>query len=300
MKKILLTGSTGFLGSALLHGLLSNGYSVIGIKRSTSDMWRISHLTDHNLLTLVDIDQCNIENIFKENNIETIIHTATEYGREIDNVSKILEANLMLPLKIAEAGIANGTTTFINTDSYFNKINRSYTHLLNYSLSKKSLQIWLENISNKLKIVNIYLEHIYGPKDSKTKFVDSLINDIIHENNIQLTHGHQKRDFIYIDDAVSAYLKIIEHSKTHQFKIKQIELGSGKSIPIREFAKRIKLICNSKSKLEFGAIDYRPDEIMESVANTKEITEMGWKPFVNIEGGIKSIVAYKRGLYHAS
>jgi hypothetical protein len=67
---------------------------------------------------------------------------------------------------------------FINTDSFFNKTGNSYSNLLNYSLSKKSLLIWLEKISASLKIINVVLEHMYGPGDSDSKFVEGIIRSV--------------------------------------------------------------------------------------------------------------------------
>ena len=137
-KNILLTGVTGFLGSVILKKLLTHGYSVVGVKRSSSSLLRINDIVTNPSLILIDIDNSDPSEIFHKVNIDAIIHTATEYGRNDQPVYKILEANLILPIRLAELGIRHGTELFINSDSYFNKNNYSYTHLLNYSLSKKN------------------------------------------------------------------------------------------------------------------------------------------------------------------
>ena len=131
---ILLTGATGFLGSQLLIDLLDKNYEVVALKRSFSNTVRIRGVLGDKKLHLFDIDQVDSREIFKMYSIDTIIHTATEYGRNETPMFKILEANLLLPLRLAELGISKGGKTFINTDTYFNKGKTSYSNLLNYSL----------------------------------------------------------------------------------------------------------------------------------------------------------------------
>lgn len=290
---IVLTGVTGFLGSALLRGLLANDYEVIGIKRSTSDTWRIKDAEHHPRLHLFDVDQADPAEIFNKHRVDAIVHTATEYGRDGAPVYKILEANLILPIRLAEMGINAGTKLFINTDSYFNKGNHSYSHLLNYSLSKKSLLIWLGQISKRLKIINAVLEHIYGPYDGRAKFVETLIQQIAiqKQDRVSLTHGHQKRDFIYIDDVVDAFLKLLQFGLTHEFSFKSYEIGTGQSVQVADLARSIKTLSGSPTHLGLGELPYRSDEIMESVAENSELRQIGWSPQVDLTTGIKKILA---------
>lgn len=124
---ILLTGATGFLGSRILAALLKTGYEVVIVKRSFSDTKKIAENLEHDRLHIFDIDREDPRKIFETYKIKTIIHAATEYGRGTTPVFKILEANLILPIRLAELGIDYGVKCFINTDSFFNKGNSSYS-----------------------------------------------------------------------------------------------------------------------------------------------------------------------------
>ncbi len=163
---ILLTGATGFLGSHLLDQLLRRGDEVVALTRSTSSHARIRPCLANPALRLFEVDRNDPRDIFDRGQVDTIIHVATEYGRGDAPLYSILDANLILPLRLAELGIAGGVRCFINTDSFFNKYGNSYSNLLNYSLSKKSLLNWLEKLAGDLKIINVVLEHMYGPGDS--------------------------------------------------------------------------------------------------------------------------------------
>jgi len=276
---IVLTGATGFLGNHLLAALLAKGYEVVAVKRSFSDTSKIKEVLDHEKLHFFDIDLEDPRKLFEKYSVDTIIHTATEYGRGDAPVFRILEANLILPLRLAELGIENGARCFINTDSYFNKSSSTYSNLLNYSLSKKSLLIWLRQLSSRIKVINIMLEHIYGPGDSRSKFVEDLIQQIALDrvDRVHLTHGHQKRDFVYIDDVVQAFITLTEYGSTHEFTFKNFEVGTGKSVQLRDFVQMVKHLTRSATVLGFGDIEYRSDEIMDSKADISALTELGWQ-----------------------
>lgn len=289
---IVLTGATGFFGSNLLGKLLANGYEVTAIVRTNSNFARIEKWLGHQNIKLYDIEENNPRLIFEENKVDVIVHTATEYGRGGGIISKILEPNLILPIRLIELGIEHNTACFINTDSYFNKVGSSYSNLLNYSLSKKSLLVWLRQLSNQIRVVNVTLEHMYGPWDSRSKFVENLIQEIAVERipRVHLTHGHQKRDFVFVDEVAEAFIKLIEYGCAHEFTFKSFEVGTGESIQVRDFAKMIKSLSHSTSVLGFGDIGYRSDEIMDSKADISALAELGWIPKVGIKEGLSRIL----------
>jgi nucleoside-diphosphate-sugar epimerase len=197
-----------------------------------------------------------------------------------------------LPIRLIELGIEFKTICFINTDSYFNKGGGSYSNLLNYSLSKKSLLVWLKQLSNQIRVVNVTLEHMYGPADSRSKFVENLIQEIAveHVSKVHLTHGHQKRDFVYVDDVAEAFIKLIEYGRNHDFTFKNFEVGTGESVQVRDFAQAIKDLSHSTSVLGFGDIEYRSDEIMDSKADISALAELDWAPTIGIREGLLRIL----------
>ena len=106
-KKILITGATGFLGSHLLNNINRKKYNVIILKRSFSDIWRIKNVISQ--VESYDIDKVDIGRIFNENNIEGIIHIATEYGKKNDNdIIQVSKANIELPSKLLDLGTKYG------------------------------------------------------------------------------------------------------------------------------------------------------------------------------------------------
>lgn len=293
MNNVLLTGATGFLGSHLLKGLLNKtDCNIVILKRSFSNISRIGEFMDAKRITSYDIDCVDLETVFKENDIGTIIHCATNYGRIQNSCCDVLETNLMFPVKLLDLSVEFGVKTFINTDSYFNKDNMSYSYLLNYALSKKSLLLWLKYFSKRLKIVNLVLEHIFGENDNEEKFVYQMLDKIVVKQveSIDLTYGDQKRDFIYVDDVVDAYIKILDYSQNHAFRFKSFDIGTGQAVSIKDFVQAIKFISDSPTILNFGALPYREDEIMCSKADIIELNDIGWYPKYSYNEALMKIV----------
>ena len=294
MNYILVTGATGFLGSHILKSLLQNtNYHILVLKRSFSDTYRINNELNNSRVHWINIDVDNVElvNAFKNNNILAIIHCATNYGRNGDCVDT-LETNLIFPVYLLELAVKYNVELFINTDSYFNKDSMSYLYLQNYSLSKKSLLLWLKYFSKKIKIINMMLEHIYGDKDDDKKFVASMVRKIAIENinSVNCTFGDQKRDFIFVDDVCNAYLTVLDYGLKNKFRYRNFDIGTGTAVSIKDFVMKIKEISNSDTKLNFGAMPYRDDEIMLSVADNIDLCNLGWEPKFDYISGIKTVI----------
>ncbi|MBI4699002.1 MAG: NAD-dependent epimerase/dehydratase, partial [Nitrospirae bacterium] len=280
--------------SHLLEGLLNENYKVVIIKRSFSNAWRIEHLLHK--LRYYDADKESLEKVFKENEIDVVIHTATTYGRKGENHAAIIESNLLLPVKLLELSISHGTSSFFNTDSFFNTSSLNYKYLSGYSISKRQLVEWLQLISDKIQIVNLKLEHLYGPKDSNNKFVIWLITQCIKdEPELKLTAGEQKRDFIYVSDAVSAFLLTLR-KRGQLSNYSEFEVGTGEGISIRDFAIKVKEKVSFVSGrevrtiLNFGAIPYRAGECMERKADNSFLRQIGWNWSVSLNDGLEKTI----------
>jgi len=280
IKTILLSGATGFLGSNLLKKLINANYDVVILKRSFSNTIRIDNYI--NKIKYYDIDKVGLEKCFLENSIDAFIHCATDYGRKDIDPLHIIDANLVIPLKLVEIGIKNNCTIFINTDSILDKGVNSY------SLSKKQFLDWFKIYSDRSICINIVLEHFYGPFDDKSKFVSLIVSKLLQNvSQIDLTEGQQKRDFIYIDDVVDAFFTILTNISKMDIGFHNYEIGSGQLITIKEVVKQIKELTGNKfTNLNFGAIPYRANEIMEPKMDINPIKKLGWLPKTNIYNGL--------------
>jgi CDP-paratose synthetase len=207
----------------------------------------------------------------------------------MESLISILEANLMLPLKLLETGRSNGLKCFVNTDTILDK------RVNFYSLSKSQFKDWLKLYSEKMTCINVSLEHFYGPNDDESKFVTWAIHSLIYrEAQMDLTLGFQKRDFIYIDDVCDAFVAIIKNAMLRDVGFQSYEVGTGDPVSIRDFVSLIKTMTgNAETKLNFGSIPYRENEVMEYKTDLAEIKLLGWYPKISLKDGLSMTIEFE-------
>ncbi len=292
-KIVILSGATGFLGSHLLEAMVAHDYRVIAIKRTTSNTWRVEHLLKK--VQWINADEQSLKDAFMDGPIDAVIHTACHYGRDGDLASAVVETNIFFALRLLEAAAKFKASVFLNTDSFFNAGSVIQGYMNYYALTKKHFVDWLHVFSKRIKIVNLRLQHIYGPKDDESKFVSWLFNTMLADiSSIPLTKGEQQRDFIYIEDVVSAYLHLIELPNNDSFV--QYDVGTGKLSTVRLFVETMRSEVETQlgvkiiPKLGFGEVPYREGELDAPVVDTKALIATGWFPKFDVSDGLAETI----------
>lgn len=280
MKTILITGINGYLGSSLAF-FLRGGYKVIGLEYSLQNLYRLAG-GDFKVYSVEDGIPAGL---FEEQRIDIIIHTATLYGRLNEGVKTIADANLSSPFALLDMAIERGCPRFINTDTVLDRF------VSPYALSKRHFQEWLYLRRKEIKIANMRLEHLYGPGAPDTNFITAMVKRLKQNDPvIDLTEGEQERDFVFIDDVLSAYKTILDHYEQLPDSYNEYRVSSGEQISIKRLMIMLKEMTRSDSRLNFGAIPYRENELMRSETRRSGLTDLGWKPGTSIrEGLLKTI-----------
>lgn len=286
--KILLTGASGFLGSALALHWLKTGHEVALLMRPQSKLSRLSGLD-----ASFDIGRCTtdaeVDTFVKKVQPEAVIHTACAYGRQGETSLQLFDANLRLGIVILQAlQQAKKPVPFVNTGSALTP------EVSPYALSKHQFAQWGRVLAlqsgGPLKFINVLLQHMYGPGDDVTKFTAHVLH-ACHRNDpvLKLTAGEQARDFIYIDDVVRAYDTLLtQHQQLDT--VLDIEVGSGVAPTIRQFVETAHHLTASNTELLFGALPYRPNEAMHCLANMERMTKLGWHPAFDLNAGLKKTI----------
>lgn len=284
-KKILITGINGYLGSKLAYRY-KDDYLVIGLEYDLSNLFRLKE----GLFQVYESKSGIPDLLFEEHKIDIIIHTATFYGRDNESNSKMLHANTYLPHALAERAVINKCELFINTDTVLNRFTSAY------ALTKKQFRDWLQFYTdqNKLKVINLTLEHFYGPGTSNTNFITLMVQKMLrNEHSIPLTLGEQNRDFLHIEDLLRVYDIMLENYKSFDV-FQEFSVGFGKNEKLREILEFIKERTKSTSNLLFGAVPYRQNELMNSENNISALKNLGWFPEVGIQKGLISVVEFEK------
>lgn len=280
MKTILITGINGYLGSHLAKAL-SSEYHIIGLEYSLDNLFRIANC-DYKVYAAKDGVS---DAVFTEQPIDIVVHTATFYGRNNEDYIQMFNTNLHSPLNLLDKAIKSGCQLFVNTDTVLDRF------VSTYALTKRQFQEWLYLRKNEIKVINMQLEHFYGPGTSPTNFLSYMIDKLKNnEPQIDLTLGEQKRDFIYIDDVVNAYLTVIQKQGQLPNSYSSFQVCTNQRISIKDLMNTLKELTNSNSILNFGAIPYRENELMLSETDNSDLIKLGWKPQHTIKEGLKKTI----------
>ncbi len=302
IKTILLTGSTGFIGSHLLKKLLEEKYKVIILKKSTSPLWRIEKLlpkTKH-----YNIDETDPETIFKNKKIDCLIHLATKYIKKHqtkEEVQEMIDININLPSVLSHLCIQYKVPYFLNTGTFFEyqiqkkpltetDPQKPYNF---YAATKTAFAKILEGQTQEssLKATTLYLSSTFGPKDNP-KLFPFLIKSLLKNQEVLFSGGEQTWNFTYVKDIVSAYIKVLKNFP----KLKDYEtflIGQPQPHSIKEIVSTLEKISKKKLNITWGSKPYIENEIFFASCSSKKAQEkLNWKPSYNLKRGLKETYNY--------
>lgn len=263
---IILIGSTGYLGNKLLNVLENENNNILNIIRNNNIQ---------NIKNYIDISDENFYTKINRFNPDILIYTACSYENSINDYNDIIESNLLFPLELLNN---------VNVDSfiYIGTSLKKFTNI--YSLSKHQFSDYGKYYSTNYgkNFINIELENFYGEDEPKNRLLSRIIKKLKENDNIDLTEGNQKRDFIYINDVING-INIITKSNLKGYY--SIPLGSGEGITIKELVEYLKNTLGSKSQLNFGIIPSRINE-HSGIADLSIMKSLGF----NIELGLKDSI----------
>ena len=287
MKKILITGATGFIGTNLIPELIKN-HKIVGISKNKIK-------SSKNFISS-SIDITN-ENLKIKNKFTDIIHMAAHSDVAYCNLNpiKCYELNVKSTQKMLEVARKNDSNFIFLSSShvYGNPIkqsiveNSSCNPSTHYGSSKRMSEILCETYSKTygLDIQVARLFSVYGPKSPKSNLIFNIIDQIINNSKIILGNTYPKRDFIFISDVIIGLIKIL-NSKKKGFQIYNI--GSGKSISVENVVKNCLTISNKKLKIISSKEKRRENEIINIQANISKMKkEFNWKTEISLKKGLE-------------
>lgn len=282
--KILLTGGSGFLGSALAQYWEKQGHEIFLLLRERSDLWRFGDQAKK-FKTCNYKSDTEILNFVVGSSPDVVVHTACTYGRKGESYIELVDTNIRLGMLILHSIESGG-----NSVSFIN-IGTALPPEVSFYASTKShfrqlASSFCENSCKNIRFSSVILQQVFGAFDDETKFVTSILHACQrHEKEIRLTSGNQLRDFIYIDDAVDALDHILRECEYGR-NLNEYQVGSGIEFTIKEAVRMIHKITKSKSELMFGSIQMRINEPSQCVADLSTMAAIGWHPKINLETGI--------------
>ena len=296
-KSILIVGGTGFIGYHLALKCLKLNWNVVSLSSKKPKNFRrlkkIKYLHG-------DISYFKNLSVLLNYNF----HYVVNLGGYIDHHNKIqtYKSHFLGVKNLAKFFLKKNIDSFIQAGS-----SAEYGNIK--SPQKETFKCKPEMIYGKSKLkstkylINLHKEknfpatviryyQVYGPGQSINRFIPLLINACIKNIEFPTSHGKQKRDFLYIEDAVSAILKALINKTARG---KAINIGSGRVITLLSLMKTIKKKIGG-GKILLGRIKLRKDEPMIIAPNLSRSRKiLKWQSTTSLKQGInKTIKFYKR------
>ena len=305
IKKIFVTGATGFIGRHLVHRLNAEGYSVGALVRSASASQEAGRIKGVSYFIGDIRNYEEIKTAFSAFEPDAVIHLVAYYAimHRADDIGVMIDTNVKGMINILEAAKESGAVQlFINTSStqvYEQKKQRLKEEdvIKPQSLdavtklnAEEACSYYADTF--RLPCVTLRLFPPYGPGDHERRLVPYVIGSILKNTSPNLTTGKQEWDFVYIDDIVNAYLAVL---KSYPFKDDHaiFNIGTGEAVSVRSFVERIRGYLGSDIDLRWGSIEHRANEVWYNSADiAKAQTVLHWSPQTGIDEGIKKTVAW--------
>jgi nucleoside-diphosphate-sugar epimerase len=309
-KKILITGAGGFVGSVLLREIIKkypNAKIYITLRQSTNT-WRIKDLLKKTKVLPVDLTDFKVlKNSLQKIKPEIIFHLAS-YGAypKFNSLPLAIKTNIvgLQNLLLALEGI--NYQTFVNTGTSseygFKAHPMKEKDMLEpnsfYASTKASATLIANTYGtlNSKPVLTLRLFSVYGPYEEQERLVPTVILRALKNLPLCVVGDNQKRDFVYIEDVVDAYIKCCSLKKFDQ---RIFNICSGKQFSIVNVVKMIKKITNSSSKIMIGNYDKRPWDTSYWVGDkTQSSNVLKWKTSNSLEQGLTKSVEWFKNNYH--
>ena len=300
MKKILVLGGTGFIGSHFINSISKEEIEIFCLGKKAIKKNKNPNI---NLVNLDISYEKEIKNSLPRDfthvlNLSGYIDHSNFYanGRRIINEHFIGLMNIISHIDKSKL------ISFVNigsSDQYWSKVSpmkESYNSksFSCYSLAKNFSEDFLKYMHKfeDFPSINVRLFLVYGPNQKDDRFLPHVIKKCLNKESFNVSPGNQLRDFIYVDDLIEAIIKVLKNKNVSG---QIINIGSGNPISIKKVVLKIcKLTGGGNPK--FGKIYFRNDEILKlypDISKAKKLLK--WQPKVSFNRGIlKTIKVFKK------
>ena len=318
MKKIIVTGGSGFIGSNLVNYLIKKKYYVVNIDKLTysSNKLDASRRNKNNYkLIKLDINNKKLIKIIKKYKPHAIFNLAAEthVDRSIDEPKNFINTNingtfnLLESLRFLNKRKISPKLIHISTDEVYGDIkigrvneNFMYAPSSPYSATKASADHLIKSYVRTYNL-NAIISHCcnnYGPYQFPEKLIPKMIANIFRNKDLPVyARGQNSREWIHVYDHCEALFRLYLKGKTGE----SYNVGTNKNLKNIDLVKKIIKICKSmhikignKTKIKF--VKDRPGHDFRYALNNKKIQKkLKWRPKINFDQGLRQTIKWYLG-----
>jgi nucleoside-diphosphate-sugar epimerase len=303
-KKVLITGSTGFIGSNLARMALNHDADVYLLYRTISNKWRINEILSFVHGYCVDLqDSRRLNSIISEIRPEIVCHTAAYGGNSLQkDRQRIIDSNLMGTINMIDACRNVNLDLFVNTGSsseYGIKMAPMREDDLlepvnDYGITKAAATLCCQAAARNegLPAVTLRLFSPYGSYEEACRLIPSVILACLKDERPKISSPSFVRDFVFINDVMDAYIKVLD---SHNIGGEIFNIGSGKQHSVKEIVDTIIRLSGAQVEPEIGVPQRwktEPDNWQADI--TRAGNCLGWNPKYDLEKGLTATIEWFR------
>lgn len=293
MKKVLVTGASGFIGRHAIPFLKEREFEVHGVSRKKSD---VEDVVFHECDLLNDAET---QKLISEIKPSHLLHfawyvTPGKFWNAPENLTWVT-ASIRLFEHFSENGGKRAVFagTCAEYDWRHDVLSEEKTPLLPktpYGMAKNSLREMIQKASKQVGISSAWgrIFFLYGPHEARKRLVSELINKLMENQPAPCTHGKQERDFMHVADVARAFVETLESSYEGA-----VNIASGEITTIKEVAEKIGEIIGKPELIQLGAYPTPENDPPRMAADTKILNKkIGFTPTYSLQSGLEETIEW--------
>lgn len=287
--KILITGGTGYIGTTLVPYIRERGFSdVCLLVRNQSK----AHEIYGEAMKFISTENADWREQLIAYNPDIVLHLAglLNSKHDADSVEPLVRSNVLFTTQLLEAVSHTECQYFLNVGSCWEYRDGGTNPNPNtlYAATKLAvhpIMTFYQSLS-KWKWVNVVVYSAYGKRNTPKKIFELIYDALDAPTPHPFTEGNQILDFIHVEDIADFFYTLLTKLDVIKENYTQFHLGTGEGHSLREVASILEDITGKKVNAVWGALPYRPHEVMKSIAPIAEnIRLLGWKSAKSIRDG---------------
>jgi dolichol-phosphate mannosyltransferase len=305
MKRVIVTGGTGFVGANLARRLLRDGHELHLLVRPGYQPWRIEAIRGDVRLHEVQLREIeSVTRVIDQIRPDWVFHLAV-YGTfsSQTDLQRMVQTNIHGTINLVQACLKTGFEAFVNTGSSseygFKDHAPAETEVIEpnspYAVSKAAGTLFCRQTARQqhVHLPTLRLYSIYGPYEDPARLVSTLIVRGLQGELPPLVGPETARDFVHVDDAAEAYLLAATHPGQEPGAIYNV--GAGVQTTLREAVAVARQVLEIPAEPSWGTMPARSWDTSVWVADNRRICQqLGWTPRHNFLHGFTATVEWFR------
>jgi len=296
MKKVLLTGATGFIGPHCLDSLLDRGFEVHAVsskgrRNGTRDGEVWHHADLHNAEHLL--------RLMAEVRPQYLLHLAWDvtpglYWNSLENLRWVRTSLGLLQVFIDSGGeravMAGSCAEYDWSYGYCTEIQTPLTPNTLYGVCKNALRSMVTAAGDQAKISTAWgrLFFLYGPGEHLDRLVPSVVTSLLRGETVPCTHGDQVRDYLYVKDVAEGFAALLDSEVRGP-----VNIASGRPIFLKDLIGLTAQIIGRPELVRLGVLTASEDDPPLLLADTRKLKEeVGWEQKYDLQQGVKETIQW--------